>query len=408
MKSVVSLRSFFSTQSSASDARKSGCDVATFARRLTHERVAPRHLEAGHGHSPSASGSTQRSTRLQRGATNIGVACGAVASMTMAALVVDVGQLLATKAELQTVSDLAAKSAAQELTRVYLTAGRQDPSTDQLTGDEKARILAAADRRAKKNVAGDVNITVPGADVEIGRYDRQTGNFVPGSTGVNAVQVQVRRDETANGLVKLVFPGLLGRSAVPLTASAAAGLSGIRYVPAGMADFPVAIGKAWYDGRNSPCETNNTITLYPTGTSDACAGWHTFQSEPANAAELKSILQGLRTGGFTSPAIDVNDTSFIFNGGTVASAFNELEQLYNAKKNSAGEMRALVPVYDREDCSNPNGWIRIIGVARAVITNVVSGSDKYIKARVECDVIRNAESGGTDFGVLAAGPDLLR
>ena len=86
---------------------------------------------------------------------------------------------------------------------------------------------------------------------------------------------------------------------------------------------------------------------------------------------------------------------------------NELQQLYNAKKDSKGELPVLIPVYDRDDCANPNGWIRIIGVARAVVTSVTNGAEKRIEARVQCDVVELGESGGRDFGVLSAGPDTV-
>jgi hypothetical protein len=205
----------------------------------------------------------------------------------------------------------------------------------------------------------------------------------------------------------MFFPGVFGHASVGLEAQAASRMSGIRYVPKGTADFPVAIAKAWYATHASPCSTGNRITFYPTGTADSCAGWHTFNIDPASASDLKNILSGLRTGTYESPEIDVENTRFIFNGGVVASAMNELQQLYNAKKDANGEMRVLIPVYDRDDCANPNGWIPIIGVARAVVTSVTNGAEKRIEARVQCDVIELGESGGRDFGVLSAGPDMV-
>lgn len=344
----------------------------------------------------------------QRGATTVATAASIAAVVATAALVIDVGQLLVTKAELQMVADLSAKSAARELARVYAGGGRPDPTTDTLTASEHDQVAAAADRRGQRNTAGTVPISVPAADVEIGRWDVSTGRLLPGGFGVNAVQVVARRDDTSNGEVRMLLPGVFGRTSVAMQATAAARISGIRYLPRGTADFPVAIAKAWYRMHDSPCEAGNRITFQPTGTAEGCVGWHTFETEPANAEALKSILDGLRTGAFVSPEIDVDQTRFIFNGGTVTSAINEVSKLYDAKKNAEGELPVLIPVYDRDDCGNPNGWIRIIGVARAVITNVELGGDKRIEARVECDVVELGESGGPDFGVLSAGPELMR
>lgn len=344
----------------------------------------------------------------ERGATLLAVAYSMAGMAAVAALAINVGQLMVTQAELQTVADFAAKSAAQELARVYLTTGRSDPLVDGLTSAEFTRIANAATQRALKNTAGSVAISINPGDVGVGKWKDANGAFSAGSMGVDTVSVVARRDGLANGLVDLLLPGLLGQAQMGLHAAAASRLSGIRYAPPGTADFPVGIGKAWFARHESPCMVNNNrITLYPTDTADSCAGWHTFEDEPASAARLSSILKGLRNHTWTSPAINVNDTKFIFSGGTVANSFRDLEDLYNARKNANGEMSVLIPVYDREDCGNPQGWMRIIGVARAVITKVISGSNKYIEARVECDVVKNVESGGTDYGVLAAGPDIV-
>lgn len=347
--------------------------------------------------------------RGERGVTTVTVvsSMGTIAAVT--ALAINVGQLMVTRTELQTVADLASKSATQELSRVYMTAGRGDPLTDTLSSAEFQRIATAATQRALKNTAGAVNIAIAPADIQVGKWSDLTGNQGEGYFGPDSVKVVARRDEKANGVVGLLMPGLLGASEMGMSVSATSRLSGIRYAPPGTADFPVGIGKAWFANHNSPCEVNNNrITLYPTDTADSCAGWHTFETEPASAAAMRHILDGLRTRTWTSPAITVFQTEFMFSGGTVASAFRELENLYDVRKNAKGEMNVLIPVYDREDCSNPQGWIRIIGVARAVVTKVISGNDKLIEARVECGVIENVEGGGADYGLLAAGPQLVR
>lgn len=336
------------------------------------------------------------------------VATTLAAVVAVAALVINVGQVLVTQAELKTVADLAAKSAAQELARVYTRVGRTDPQSDTLTSLEASSIATAADRRGRKNQAGSTAIAIASSDVHLGRWDEASRAFVASTVGVDAVEVTARRDSNTNGLLSLLFPVVFGRSTVPVQAQSAARLSGIRYLPAGVADIPIAISSYWYTTHASPCTANNRITFYPTGTADSCAGWHTFEQDPSSAAALKSILKGLRTGTYVSPAIDVSNTRFIFNGGVVATAMDDMLDLFNAKKNANGEMKVLLPVYEGQDCANPNGWIKIVGVARAVITNVVSGSDKLVEARVECDVVPLGASGGRDFGVLAAGPDLAR
>lgn len=336
------------------------------------------------------------------------LAGGMVAVLGMTALVVDGGRIHAARAELQTVADLAAKSGARELARVYMDEGRDDPTSDTLAVSEQARIATAARLRGLKNRAGGTPIAIDPGDVQVGKWDDATGEFVETQVGPTSVQVVARRDSTANGELPVFFAGVFGYSGVPVRATGAARISGIRYLPPGKADFPVAIAKAWFNSHSSPCGASNRIRFQPTGSAEGCAGWHTFEEDPASGSELKKILNGLRLGTFKSPEIEVGKTELIFNGGTVTAAITELQDLYDAKKNSAGELAVLIPVYDRDDCSNPNGWVRIVGVARAVITKVESSPEKVVEARVQCGVIEDVESGGPDFGTLAAGPDRVR
>jgi hypothetical protein len=346
--------------------------------------------------------------RGERGGIPVLLAGGMVALVGMTALVVDGGRLHVARAELQTVADLAAKSGARELARVYMDEGREDPTSDTLTASEQYRIAKAARQRGLKNRAGGTPIAIDPTDVQVGQWDDVTGEFVETEVGATTVQVMARRDSTANGELPVFFAGVFGYSGVPVRATGAARISGISYLPPGKADFPVAIAKAWFDSHSSPCSKNNKIQFQPTGSTAGCAGWHTFENDPASGSELKRILNGLRLGTFKSPELRVGETEWIFNGGTVTSVINELQALYDAKKNFAGEMAVLIPVYDRDDCSNPNGWVRLVGVARAVITKVESVPEKLIEARVQCDVVEGVESGGPDFGTLAAGPDRVR
>ena len=101
-------------------------------------------------------------------------------------------------------------------------------------------------------------------------------------------------------------------------------------------------------------------------------------------------------------------------GGTLASAFDDLESLYNTKKDpTTGEWKTFVPVYEDDDCSNPNGSITVVGFATATITGVLTSPDKEIIARVECDAIElgrpkaGSDGAGLDFGTLGSIPALV-
>ncbi|HYC55186.1 MAG TPA: pilus assembly protein TadG-related protein [Candidatus Binatia bacterium] len=349
------------------------------------------------------------STR-ERGAITILAVGGAVALLGMAGLAIDVGYAVLTRVQLQNIADAGASSGSRELARVYSELGpTKDYHDYTLTEADKSRILANINEFTKANEAAGNAIGISLDDVIFGTYDKSTGQVTATSKGPEAVVVKARRDETANGSVSTLLSHVLGVDSFQVSASAgSAGISSASSIPPGKADIPVGISKAWFTARDSPCGTDAGIRFYPTDSTLGCAGWHTFTSPVATASRLRNILDGLREGTFTSPPITVGSTFFRFTGGTVESAFDELEELYDAKKDSAGNWRVLVPVYDREDCSNPNGLIKIIGVAHARIYNVKDSPSKQIDAAVECKIIEFGAGDGPNYGTAVAKPRTIQ
>lgn len=83
-----------------------------------------------------------------------------------------------------------------------------------------------------------------------------------------------------------------------------------------------------------------------------------------------------------------------------------------AVENTARNLHAwqtTVPVYDRDDCSNPNQAIKIIGFAIVEIQDVGGPSDKTVKGRVLCNIIEGGinRGGASDFGVKSGIPGLV-
>ncbi|WP_225073374.1 pilus assembly protein TadG-related protein [Desulfuromonas sp. CSMB_57] len=68
-----------------------------------------------------------------------------------------------------------------------------------------------------------------------------------------------------------------------------------------------------------------------------------------------------------------------------------------------------VPVYDRNDCSNPNQTIKIVGFAYVEISDVGGPSDKTVKGRVLCNYVdsNDTRGGGSDFGLKGSIPGLV-
>jgi hypothetical protein len=137
---------------------------------------------------------------------------------------------------------------------------------------------------------------------------------------------------------------------------------------------------------------------------------------------LRRILDGLRTGTFTSPETTAGETQFNFIGGALSSVFSKFRTLYDAKAvcattgmlcsegacDGACEWSTFVGVYNASDCANPNTALTIVGFATATIDQV-DNHDKIIRGRVECDTVQpNARGGGALFGSKGSLPGLVQ
>ncbi len=328
-----------------------------------------------------------------------------IALSGVAALAIDAGLMMVSKAEIQNVADVGANSATIELGRIYEDLPTTyDYRNYTLSPVDKLRVAYSVNQFSTQNEAAGKSIWVGVSDIDFGRWDGASRSFVETDTGVTAVRVKARRDEQTNGVVSTLLASVLGVDKFAVTASSMGGLSGPRTLNRGEADFPVAIDESWFSSRDSPCGTNSSIEFHPTGTLVGCAGWHTFEDAPANAKKLRDILRGMEDNTFESPEFTVGETYFNFTGGTVTSALKAAEDLYEAKKDAFGNWLVHIPVYQASNCSNPEGWIKIVGVAAATIYEVDDhGGDKSIRANVSCDIIREGKPGGpSEYGVLAA------
>ncbi len=326
----------------------------------------------------------------QRGIAAISGAFMAVAMAIMAGVTIDVGHALLTQNELQNASDAAALAAARQLGVTYLSMpiGEQQDLSRALTGNEQAQVTAQATAAAFANSASDVNnLSLSQGDIEFGTWDFNAQTFNPTVNRPNAIRATARRDGAANGAMPTFFAGMLGVNTMNLSTSsiAALGTSG-GPVPPGVADVPFAISSNWFNGVAN-CDAG--IQFSPTGV-NGCAGWHVFDQTPANANKLRQTIVGLNDGSYQSPGIIPGQTQFTFTGGEVSSAFNDLIDLWNAKKqwsNDSGryEWDINLPVYQASSpsaCDNPNQSITIVGYTKAVVTEVKKND---IQAEVKCD-----------------------
>jgi Flp pilus assembly protein TadG len=357
-----------------------------------------------------------RGSKNNKGATIVLVAIILVVILGIAALAIDIGNLASTKGELQKLGDGAALAGAGDL-------GVQRLNGVSCDAVSVTDIYDTANDVAQNNEADAKSISLQSGEVVLGCWDWDSLDFKPAGDpdcdcttypSPNAVKVTARRDSTANTPVDTFFAGVLGQETVDLNANATAALSGTCSADGLL--IPVGISKAWFDPSNWVAEgkkfCDQPIKFYPTGNLAGCAGWNTFGSWPANAAKLSSLLQCLALPesdpDYCAPPEASAGDNLVYTGGNVASAFDDMKALYDAKKDPVtGEWKVTVPVYDLDDCSNPSGNIPIIGFTTAIITGVYESPTHTIEAKVICDQIEGGHGGCGNFGTLGSIPGLV-
>ncbi len=339
---------------------------------------------------------------------------GAVAAMTAmfllvllacAAAAIDIGHALVARNELQNTADAAALAGTRALGIIYegMTPAEQQAYT--LTGGDQATVVAAVQATGAANSAAGVPITINAADIAIGTWNPTTRVHTPTANQPKAVRVWARRDASANGPISTFLAGVVGLTSVNVSAVATADMTAVGQTAPGQLDVPFGISTYYF----TQFGCGDAIKFYPNdGTPQACSAWHTFDQSPANANRLRTIIDGLRTGAYQSPGTTPGD-SLNFINGNVASAFPNLINLYNAKKDANGNWDVFVPVYQSDACSPPNGALPIVGYAEARITNVQGSPNHLITATVLCNIFEgNTTGGGPPFGpVLSTIPGLV-
>ena len=141
----------------------------------------------------------------RRGAITVLGALLAILILGVVAFAVDIGQIVLVRTQLQVAADSAALATA---------------ALDANTSLEE--VIGTAEQFAGYHSAGGTELKLNPADVVLGTWDFDTRRFDPSGTLENAVQVTVRRDNTANGELRLFFGRVLGLDRGPLRAEAIA------------------------------------------------------------------------------------------------------------------------------------------------------------------------------------------
>ncbi len=215
------------------------------------------------------------------------------------ALVIDVGNLMAVRNEVQNAADAGALAGARAL---FPFNGYPDGGLIPVTEPPFVSVAVSTARAAVSNnqAGGVVNLTTLGGDVETGTWDFDARTFVPDSNpsySINAVRVKVRRDSLANQPVTTWLAFLLGYDTMPVNAVSIAAVGFLKktygaYLPIWI---PEHIYRTWME-----MDDMNIIQASADGTDNFA--WAAPSPQSASAGYLKEAVAG--DGTVASPEMD--------------------------------------------------------------------------------------------------------
>lgn len=414
-----------------------------------------------------SSTTSTRSTN-QRGAVILYVGFLLVVFLGFAALAVDVGYLRVARNQLQNAADASALAAARKLGSIYQPMSYE---MQQSYVCDPATILPVAQSTAASNWAATQSVVVPDADVVIGTWDPDTKQVTPTFSQPDAVEVTTRRDSTAGGPVGTFFGHILGFPSVPVGANAVAALTGQSTAKPGDLQLPIGVSRTRFPGTGGTW-CGQVVKFSPTTDPDACAGWTTFDNEPASNSRVRDILEGT----LTNHVVQTGVTDFQFiNGDLSEPVFEELMRQYQARGHDvdaiynpangaepgtvdvpsaqqvplcmdsnerivrcgtsgtllsgqlryppcsgngqcSGDLRyahewaTTIVVYDSDTCTPGGQPEPVAGFAEVVVFNVGSPSNKLVEARIRCGYVdaQPTRSGGGNYGKKGSIPGLVR
>ena len=363
----------------------------------------------------------------QRGITGMTFGISLATLLGMAAMTIDLGRAYVARGELQNIADSAALAAAGRLGIVYqdiaTSNGNLATSDVTISGSQEAEITTVANSMANLHSAGgQANISLAANDMKVGTFNTANENVVAGLVSPDATTIRVRRDANQNGPIATIFAAIFGSQSMGLTATATAALGPATSVPPAGMTAPFGISEQWFKNGG---QCNDAIRFSPANDPLACAGWHVYDeiqqsanpTDPthcqggghggggnnqggANAQLLRAVLDCLKTDDYSSPETIPHQTSYDFTNGEAANAFNNLQDLYDSKKDANGEWEISIPIYQSTDCLGPIGKTMIVGFARATVFGI-DVQNRIIDAKVDCNaILPDAQSGppGTGLG----------
>ncbi len=324
-----------------------------------------------------------RFLRDKRGSSTVMVALALMAMMGMGALAVDLGYVFSTKSEVQKAADAAALAAAFRMVQLYNEQGGS------VTLDEVTTVaIEAAGTWARQNTSTgnpDVPLTVVDGDVVVGVWDPATKTFTAGGTmdQINAVKVIVRRDQTNNGPIQLMFGPVVGVNTVNVTAEAIAYVGYVGSVPEGAVTMPLLISEHAY------VRGDDILRFRADGTDNS--GWSIFFAVGGGSSLVFDYINGTQP----VPAVKVGDLLEVYNG---VMSNNIFQYMQNKVDENGGEWKVVLPIVGGEQFVQQ---MRIVGFATFVITGVEAAPDKVICGYFVDGNVPGGKPGGGNFGSKA-------
>jgi Flp pilus assembly protein TadG len=363
----------------------------------------------------------------QRGAVAVMTAVSLVLLLGLAALAIDIGNLLVSRNELQNAADAAALAGAPCLYQRAPCANTSAPEPDWTTATQRASSFATA---TPSNQVQGLPIQV--SRVETGYWDitgaagaLQKVPYTPGANDLPAIQVTITKSaNNANGGIPVYLASLLGVTSLTADATAIAAVSRPGYVgPHGL--FPIAMSKCLYDNywnaaTHSPklatssapingqtvSQTPNTAYVFQISSSYEANGceagqWTTFTRMQNDVPFVRGLISGQNT---DSLAIGSQPGTYI-QPGLKNTLYNSVDSCsFNGDRSCEYE---TVPVVN----SLGSGYQAVVAFACVRILRAENGSKPYILVQMsnEPDKCQTVSSGGAgpDYGAITP-PRLVR
>lgn len=383
------------------------------------------------------------SKEKQKGAVAVTVALCMVCLLGIAALAIDIGNLLVARNELQNSADAAALAGAGCLYQRVACNNTTAPEPDWTDAQALAVSFATAPLPTTNLVQGGVVKTVSTAsgywNITGTPAGLQTpGGFTPGNNDMPAVQVTVVKDPSnANGGIPTFLAGVLGINVMSANAKATAVISRPGNVgPHSL--FPLAMPQCMYDEFWSTA--NNAPVVYPNGpaldptyqletqttgkpyifdigspyhvTADCNQGqWTTFNaannggcSSPQSDSCIDSMITGSgSTAGGNSGTLSIGDSIFI-KSGTASNLFQDTNTCSAAGKVPAKRTCewVSVPVVGSITTGAPQ-TVKAFACLH-ILSATWQGSYKHVTVQMSADqskcTVANAGGVGPNYGAI--------